>query len=128
MHINTESVATHLVDPASVTTFGKFLRKTKLDETPQLWNVLIGEMSLVGPRPNLYNQTELIEERTNFGIYNFKPGITGLSQVKKIDMSDPRKLAESDARMLKNYNLKKYFIYLVLTILGFGFGDRINSE
>ena len=80
-HPNAASVATHLANVAEVTRLGGFLRKTKLDELPQLCNVLKGDMSLVGPRPNLYNQFELIEERTNLGIYNVRPGITGLDQV-----------------------------------------------
>ncbi len=65
---------------------GGFLRKTKLDELPQLWNVQ-GEMSLVGPRPNLFNQKDVIKARGALGVYGVRPGITGLAQIKKIDMS-----------------------------------------
>ena len=81
MKVDTASVASHLASSASITKLGGFLRKTKLDELPQLWNVLKGEMSLVGPRPNLFNQNELIAERDALGVYAVRPGITGLAQV-----------------------------------------------
>ena len=100
MYLNAPSVATHLASASSITPFGSFLRKSKLDELPQLWNVFIGDMSLVGPRPNLFNQTELMEERQKFGVYDVRPGITGLAQVNQIDMSTPRLLAETDAKMI----------------------------
>jgi lipopolysaccharide/colanic/teichoic acid biosynthesis glycosyltransferase len=125
MHINTKSVSTHLVNYASITKFGRILRKTKLDELPQLFNVLIGDMSFVGPRPNLFNQEDLIFEREKLGVYNVVPGITGLSQINKIDMSTPKLLAESDAKMIKELNTINYFKYIFSTILGKGFGDRV---
>jgi len=127
MKIDTESVASHLASSASITRMGGFLRKTKLDELPQLFNVLIGDMSLVGPRPNLYNQEELIEERDKLGVYNVRPGITGLAQINEIDMSTPGLLAETDAAMIKTMSLGKYFSYILQTVLGKGAGDRINS-
>jgi lipopolysaccharide/colanic/teichoic acid biosynthesis glycosyltransferase len=125
MYLNAPSVATHLASASSITPFGSFLRKSKLDELPQLWNVFIGDMSLVGPRPNLFNQTELMEERQKFGVYDVRPGITGLAQVNQIDMSTPRLLAEVDAKMIKNYNLIMYIKYIFITVLGKGKGDRI---
>ena len=125
MYLNAPSVATHLASASSITPFGSFLRKSKLDELPQLWNVFIGDMSLVGPRPNLFNQTELMEERQKFGVYDVRPGITGLAQVNQIDMSTPRLLAETDAKMIKNYNLIMYIKYIFITVLGKGKGDRI---
>lgn len=125
MKPNTSSVATHLVDPTSITKLGHFLRKTKLDELPQLWNVLKGEMSLVGPRPCLFNQKSLIEERESRGVFEFRPGITGLAQVRGIDMSKPKLLAEADEVMLRNLTIKHYFHYIVRTILGEGKGDRV---
>ncbi|MAM00598.1 sugar transferase [Hydrocarboniclastica marina] len=128
MKVDTASVATHLASHASITPFGRFLRRTKLDELPQLWNVLKGEMSLVGPRPCLFNQEELIAEREALGVLNARPGITGLAQVNSIDMSTPRKLAETDARMLINLTLSAYFKYILMTITGKGAGDRVPGR
>lgn len=127
MHVSTASVASHLASSASITKTGKFLRKTKLDELPQLWNVLLGDMSLVGARPCLFNQEELIKKRDDFGVFDFRPGITGLSQVNNIDMSTPAKLAASDKEMLDNLTVGKYFSYIVMTVLGKGAGDIIKD-
>lgn len=127
MHVNTQSVATHLASHASVTKYGAFLRKSKLDELPQLINVFLGNMSLVGPRPNLFNQEELIAEREKRGVYKVVPGITGEAQINKIDMSTPKLLAETDAVMTQNLTLKKYFYYIIVTVLGKGSGDRIKK-
>lgn len=128
MHVNAPSVATHLASASSITPFGSFLRKSKLDELPQLWNVFVGDMSLVGPRPNLFNQEELINERDSRGVYSVRPGITGLAQINKIDMSTPQLLAESDAKMIQELNTFVYFKYILLTIFGKGYGDRIVKE
>jgi lipopolysaccharide/colanic/teichoic acid biosynthesis glycosyltransferase len=127
MYMNAPSVATHLASAKSITSFGGFLRKSKLDELPQLWNVLIGHMSLVGPRPNLFNQEELIIERHKLGIYDVRPGITGLAQINQIDMSTPKFLAETDAEMIKNFNSITYLKIIILTVLGRGKGDRIKK-
>jgi O-antigen biosynthesis protein WbqP len=128
MRPDAQSVATHLASPSAVTPLGAFLRRTKLDELPQLWNVLKGEMSLVGPRPCLFNQTELIEERAARGVFSARPGITGLAQINGIDMSTPRLLAETDAQMLKGLDLARYFNYIIKTVIGAGRGDRIRQE
>jgi O-antigen biosynthesis protein WbqP len=124
---DTASVASHLASTDSITKLGVFLRKTKLDELPQLWNVLKGEMSLVGPRPNLYNQEKLIAERDAFGVYAIRPGITGLAQVNEIDMSTPELLAKTDAQMIADMSLKNYFKYILQTVMGKGAGDRVKS-
>ncbi|MFI8463650.1 sugar transferase [Stutzerimonas stutzeri] len=126
MKLDTVSVATHLASSASITRFGQFLRKTKLDELPQLWNVLKGEMSLVGPRPGLFNQTELTEERARRGVFEVRPGITGLAQVNEIDMSTPALLAETDQKMIQSLTMAAYFKYIFMTAAGKGAGDRIR--
>ncbi len=128
MHVNAPSVATHLARASSITAFGSFLRKSKLDELPQLINVLKGDMSLVGPRPNLFNQEVLMAERDSRGVYAYRPGITGLAQINKIDMSTPQLLAITDAKMIQELNIITYFKYIFLTVFGKGFGDRIRNE
>jgi O-antigen biosynthesis protein WbqP len=122
------SVATHLADPNAVTKLGTVLRKTKLDELPQLWNVLRGDMSLVGPRPCLFNQTDLIAERAARKVFDIRPGITGLAQIQGIDMSTPVRLAETDAKLIANLTVSTYLKYIVATIVGAGSGDRIRSK
>ncbi|WP_417439216.1 sugar transferase [Idiomarina sp.] len=126
MKKDTASVASHLASSASITKFGHFLRRTKLDELPQLWNVLKGEMSLVGPRPGLFNQEELTQAREAKGVFNVRPGITGLAQVNEIDMSTPQLLAETDAKMINTLNIKSYFQYILMTVTGKGSGDRVK--
>jgi len=126
MKVTTESVASHLVDNTSITKLGKVLRKTKLDELPQLINVLKGEMSLVGPRPNLFNQKDLIEAREEMGVYDVSPGITGLAQLSGINMSTPERLAKKDKEMIDTLNLKSYFSYILSTAIGKGSGDAVE--
>ncbi len=128
MKPGTASVATHLADVSTITPFGHFLRRTKLDELPQLWNVFKGEMSLVGPRPCLPTQEELIRKRAQQGVFNARPGITGLAQIQDIDMSTPSKLAVTDAKMLSTLNLENYFSYIIQTVLGKGSGDKVKQE
>lgn len=128
MQPNTISVATHLVDSSAITVFGHFVRRTKLDELPQLWNVLKGDMSLVGPRPCLPNQDTLIVVRAALNVFEARPGITGLAQINGIDMSTPELLARTDAEMLKNLTLQAYFKYIIMTLLGKGAGDRVVHQ
>jgi len=105
MHQGTPSLPTHEAPVRSVTAVGKALRRTKIDELPQLWNVLKGEMSLVGPRPCLPTQTELVERRQALGVLSALPGITGLAQIRGIDMSDPKLCAETDAEYLRTASI-----------------------
>lgn len=128
MSVDTQSVASHLASNASITKLGAFLRKTKIDELPQLINVLRGEMSLVGPRPNLFNQQELIKEREALGVYNVLPGITGLAQVQNIDMSTPALLAQIDREMIDTLTIKNYFKYIIMTVTGSGSGDAVKKS
>lgn len=126
MAVNTASVASHLASSASITPLGGFLRKTKLDELPQLWNVLKGEMSLVGPRPGLFNQEELTHERSIRGVFDVRPGITGLAQVSNIDMSTPQLLSDIDQEMIRSLTVLSYLKYIFMTLTGKGRGDRVQ--
>lgn len=128
MAISTNSVATHLVDANSITKLGRLLRKTKLDELPQLFNVFLGQMSLVGPRPCLPSQLELIKERAKRGGFDTLPGVTGLAQINEIDMSTPSKLARYDHLMINSMTTSLYFKLILATALGKGKGDRVHSK
>ena len=119
MKIKTLSKATHLVSDKNITKLGYFLRKYKLDELPQLINIIKGEMSFVGPRPCLINQIKLINERKKKNIFNFRPGITGLAQIKHITMEKPLLVAKTDNKMMKKFTFYYYFIYILHTIFPF---------
>jgi len=128
MLIGTKDCPTHIVDSSRITPIGNFIRKTKIDEIPQFFNVLKGEMSIVGPRPCLFSQKELINERKRLNIHKVTPGITGLAQIKGIDMSDPKFLAEIELIMIKSFSIKKYFYYFFKTLFGSGFGDKVTKN
>ena len=118
MRINTPAVATHLLaNPEKyLTPLGPFLRKLSLDELPQLWSVIMGDMSFVGPRPALFNQYDLIELRTQKGIHTLIPGITGWAQVNgRDDLPIPLKV-EYDEYYLKNKSLMLDLKILFMTI------------
>ena len=118
MHQGTQSLPTHEVGEGAVTKAGRTLRRLKLDELPQLWNVIKGEMSLVGPRPCLPTQTELIERRRALGVYALRPGITGLAQVQGHRHVGPGKLAENDAEYLRDRTLGMDAKIMFWTVLG----------
>lgn len=109
MKIDTPEVATHLLQKPEdyLTAPGSFLRETSLDEIPQLWSVLIGDMSIVGPRPALFNQYDLIELRTSKGVHHLSPGLTGWAQVNGRDDLSIAKKVKFDTEYLK----KKSFIF-----------------
>ena len=117
MPIKTRSAGTHLIKNVKLTSFGNFLRKTKLDEIPQLFNVLLGDMSLVGPRPCLLNQRKLIKERKKRGVFKVKPGITGLAQISGVSMKNPTLLSKMDLKMIKEMSLFYYIYYILKTVL-----------
>ena len=116
MPVGVKSVGTHLIKDIKLSSFGFFLRRTKLDEIPQLLNVLKGDMSLVGPRPCLFNQRKLISERKKRGVFEVRPGITGLAQISGINMKTPRLLAKTDQKMIENMSLYNYLYYIFKTI------------
>lgn len=119
MFISTPQVATHLLQNSGsyITPVGAFLRKTSLDELPQLWSVLIGDMSLVGPRPALFNQDDLVELRTQHGIEKLRPGVTGWAQVNgRDDLPIPVKVG-FDKEYMDKANLVFDLKIMVMTVL-----------
>ncbi|WP_375415123.1 sugar transferase [uncultured Bradyrhizobium sp.] len=126
MYSGTANLPTHQVQASSVTALGEHLRRFKIDELPQLGNVLVGDMSLVGPRPCLPSQVDLVEARRRLGVLAVRPGITGLAQVNGIDMSDPRRLAEIDAQYVRTQGLVGDLKLVIATLRGQGVGvDQI---
>lgn len=124
MHVDTPDRPSHEVGRSAVTRIGGFLRRTKLDELPQLVNILRGEMSFVGPRPCLPTQTALIAARRREGVAHLRPGITGVSQVAGVDMSEPERLAALDATYLPRMSIATDLSLILRTVLGSGRGDR----
>jgi O-antigen biosynthesis protein WbqP len=124
MKAGTANLPSHESSADAVTRAGAFLRRTKLDELPQLWNILRGEMSFVGPRPCLPSQRELIGARQALGVLTIRPGITGLAQVQGIDMSEPQRLAAVDAQYMRDMRPTRDIALMARTLLGAGRGDR----
>jgi len=127
MQAGTEQAGTHEISAAAVTKLGAFMRKTKIDELPQVWNILRNEVSLIGPRPCLPVQDELIEARRNYGVFSVKPGISGLAQINGIDMSEPATLALWDARYIALRSLLFDLKITFATATGSGQGDKTNT-
>ena len=119
MNINTPAVATHLLaDPGSVLTpIGNFLRKSSLDEFPQLWCILKGDMSFVGPRPALFNQDDLIELRSKKGVHKLVPGLTGWAQVNGRDELPIPQKVELDIEYMQRQSFSFDLKILWLTCL-----------
>lgn len=126
MYADTRDTPSHMMETYAVTSVGRWLRRLKLDELPQLWNILRGEMSFVGPRPCLPSQVELITARRKRGLYAIRPGVTGVSQITGIDMSDPERLASSDAAYLHDMSFKTNMRIMLLTVAGAGRGDAVK--
>lgn len=123
MTFRSGDLPSHEVDPMQITRVGTFLRRTKLDELPQLLNVIGGSMSLVGPRPCLPSQQVLIAERERLGLYAFAPGVTGPAQLVGIDMSDPVLLARTEADYFHTATPIRDLLLILRTATGGGRGD-----
>ena len=128
MKADTAQRGTHELSVAAITHIGTFLRKYKIDELPQVINILKGEMTLIGPRPCLPTQTELISERKKLNVLDCLPGITGFSQVQNIDMSNPYLLARTDARYICLKSILLDIKIILATFRGRGFGDRVSGH
>ena len=120
MRTGTAETPTHLAPENAVTPVGRILRASKLDEFPQLYNVVVGDMSLVGPRPCLPSQEALIAARTERGVFDVRPGVTGLAQVMGVDMTDAERLAAVDADYIRTRTMCGDFRLLLATGLGLG--------
>ncbi len=128
MREGTKQAGTHELSASDVTAIGKFLRASKLDELPQVINILRNELSLIGPRPCLPTQMELIGERDKRGVLSVKPGITGLAQINDVDMSVPEALARWDERYMRLRGLFLDLAILWATMKGGGQGDLVKDE
>ena len=126
MSLGTKEAGTHEITADSVTMVGRFLRKTKIDELPQVWNMLKNELSLVGPRPCLPVQQELVNARTNLGVLEEIGGITGWAQIQNVDMSNPERLAKLDAEYLALRTIPLDLKIILATAIGRGQGDKVK--
>ncbi len=119
MYTETPSLGTHEVDSKYFLRFGKILRKYKIDELPQIINYIVGDINLIGPRPGLVNQVELLNYRRLKKVYRVKPGITGLSQVLGFDMSNPKLLSKVDNLYIENKTVLLDIEIFFATFIGF---------
>jgi len=126
MKEGTKQLASHEIGKASITKTGHILRKTKIDELPQVLNILKNEMSLVGPRPCLPVQEELIAARKKRGILNIKCGITGLAQVQGVDMENVERLVGIEEEYIARRTLLLDIKIILATAIGSGQGDRVR--
>lgn len=119
MRVDTPAVATHLLaDPQRfLTPVGSFLRKSSLDELPQLWSILAGEMSFVGPRPALFNQDDLVALRTRYGVDRILPGLTGWAQINGRDELPIAEKVQLDVEYLRRQSFRLDLRIIVLTFL-----------
>ncbi len=122
MYVGTPQIATHLMNKQTkpdrfLTPLGSFIRKTSLDELPQLWSVLKGDMSIVGPRPALFNQDDLIGLRTEYNVHTLKPGITGWAQINGRDDIDIQEKVKLDIHYLAHQSLWLDFKITIMTIV-----------
>lgn len=123
MHVATLDRASHEVGAHMILRSGRALRRLKIDELPQLWNVLTGAMSFVGPRPGLPNQIKLTDARRARGVFDLVPGITGPAQIRGINMSTPLRLAEVDSSYAQPWSLRRDLAIILATATGSGSGD-----
>jgi len=128
MKIKTPNVATDLLlaPEAHITSLGRFLRRTSLDELPQLWSILIGDMSFVGPRPALFNQHELVARRQQLGIDKLKPGITGWAQINGRDEISLHEKLELDTWYLQHHCFQLDIKILITTLWRVLFQEKIT--
>lgn len=119
MRTGTPQLATHLLTDSKnwITPLGHFLRKSSLDELPQLWSILVGDMSFVGPRPALFNQTDLVALRTELGIHNLQPGLTGWAQINGRDELEIEAKVAFDNYYLKHKSMGFDLKIMALTIV-----------
>lgn len=126
MRFDMDDRASHAASKSMITRVGKILRQTKIDELPQIFNVLAGSMSFVGPRPCLYSQEQLIQLRRQKKVFECRPGITGLAQLNGVDMSDPEKLSTIDAEYCQNRSELNDIFIILKTLIGKGRGDAVK--
>ncbi len=127
MAFGTPDVASHDASTSWITPLGKRLRLYKLDELPQLINVLKGDMSLVGPRPCLPAQSAVVFERRQQNVFAVRPGITGVAQLAGIDMSEPARLALADRKYVDTRSIRGDVLIILRTIFGGGRGDAASK-